>query len=138
MRWFFRSWRCSRSSFLSDDCLQRWRSAAQRGWQRDCSLGDRQALGRHAPMVFEAAEAGSQLAHGVICDGGRQLAALIGRLQRQGAGATIVVAGGGVIAAQPCSGRPLLKKSKRPLRVAQPRSSSRGRWSRAPAGWPPN
>jgi glucosamine kinase len=63
--------------------------------------GSATALGRHAPMVFEAAEAGSQLAHGVIRDGGRQLAALIGRLQRQGAEATIVVAGGGVIAAQP-------------------------------------
>jgi hypothetical protein len=37
----------------------------------------------------------------VIRDGGRQLATLIGRLQRRGAEATIVVAGGGVIAAQP-------------------------------------
>lgn len=64
-------------------------------------FGSATALGRHAPMVFEAAEAGSQLADGVIRDGGRQLAALIGRLQRQGAKATIVVAGGGVIAAQP-------------------------------------
>lgn len=63
--------------------------------------GSATAVGRHAPIVFEAAEAGSQLAHGVIRDGGRQLAGLIGRLQRQGAEATIVVAGGGVIAAQP-------------------------------------
>jgi glucosamine kinase len=63
--------------------------------------GTATALGRHAPMVFEAAEAGSQLAYGVIRDGGRELAALIARLERQGAEATIVVAGGGVIAAQP-------------------------------------
>jgi len=63
--------------------------------------GTAAALGRHAPMVFEAAEAGSQLADGVVRDGGRELAALIGRLERQGAEATLVVAGGGVIAAQP-------------------------------------
>jgi N-acetylglucosamine kinase-like BadF-type ATPase len=62
--------------------------------------GSARALGRHAPMIFEAAEAGSQLAHEVIRDGARHLAALIGRLQRQGAEAKIVVAGGGVIAAQ--------------------------------------
>jgi N-acetylglucosamine kinase-like BadF-type ATPase len=63
--------------------------------------GTATALGRHAPIVFEAAEAGSQLARDVIRDGGRQLAGLIGRLHRQGAEAAVVVAGGGVIAAQP-------------------------------------
>ena len=63
--------------------------------------GSATALGRHAPIVFQAAEAGSELARGVIRDGGRELVALIGRLQRQGAEATVVVAGGGVIAAQP-------------------------------------
>jgi len=65
------------------------------------SCGSARALGRHAPMVFAAAESGSELAHDVIRDGARHLAALIGRLQRQGAEANIVVAGGGVIAAQP-------------------------------------
>jgi N-acetylglucosamine kinase-like BadF-type ATPase len=65
------------------------------------SDGGPSALGRHAPMVFQAAEAGSDLARGVIRDGGCELAALIGRLQHHGAEATVVVAGGGVIAAQP-------------------------------------
>jgi predicted NBD/HSP70 family sugar kinase len=51
--------------------------------------------------VFEAAEAGSELAHAVIREAARGLAALIGRLQRQGAEAEVVVAGGGVITAQP-------------------------------------
>jgi glucosamine kinase len=63
--------------------------------------GSAPALGRHAPIVFEAAEAESKLAHQVIREAGCGLAALIGRLQRQGAEADVVVAGGGVIAAQP-------------------------------------
>jgi glucosamine kinase len=63
--------------------------------------GSATALGRHAPILFQAAEAGSELAHAVIREAGCGLAALIGRLQRQGADAEVVVAGGGVIAAQP-------------------------------------
>jgi N-acetylglucosamine kinase-like BadF-type ATPase len=63
--------------------------------------GSASALGHHAPIVFEAAEAGSELAHTVIREAGCGLAALIGRLQRQGADAEVVVVGGGVIAAQP-------------------------------------
>jgi N-acetylglucosamine kinase-like BadF-type ATPase len=63
--------------------------------------GGATALGRHAPLVFAAAHAGSELAHTVIREAGVGLAALIGRLQRQGADAAVVVAGGGVIAAQP-------------------------------------
>jgi glucosamine kinase len=63
--------------------------------------GSAPALGRHAPIVFEAAAAGSPLADAVIREAGHGLAELIGRLQRQGSEAGIVVAGGGVIAAQP-------------------------------------
>jgi N-acetylglucosamine kinase-like BadF-type ATPase len=65
------------------------------------SSGGAAGLGRHAPMLFAAAEAGSALAHRVIRWAGRDLAAMIDRLQLQGAEATIAVAGGGVIAAQP-------------------------------------
>jgi glucosamine kinase len=63
--------------------------------------GGATALGRHAPVVFEAAQAGSALAHAVIREAGTGLAALLGRLRQQGADAEVVVAGGGVIAAQP-------------------------------------
>jgi len=63
--------------------------------------GSAPALGRHAPMVFEAAEAGSDLARAVIRDGGGELAALVERLLSCGAEAKAVVAGGGVIVAQP-------------------------------------
>jgi glucosamine kinase len=63
--------------------------------------GSATALGRHAPVLFEAAAAGSALAHDVIREAGSGLAALLGRLQQQGADADVVVAGGGVIAAQP-------------------------------------
>jgi N-acetylglucosamine kinase-like BadF-type ATPase len=59
------------------------------------------AVGRHAVAVFEAAEAGSALARGVIRAGGRALADLAALLAARGAGATDAVAGGSVIAAQP-------------------------------------
>lgn len=58
-------------------------------------------VGRHAVAVFEAAEAGSALALGVIRAGGQALADLVALLSARGAGATRAVAGGSVIAAQP-------------------------------------
>jgi len=58
-------------------------------------------LGRHALIVFEAAERGSRLALDVIARGGRLLAELPSILDARGAGASHVVAGGSVIAAQP-------------------------------------
>lgn len=58
-------------------------------------------VGRHAPAVFAAAEAGSELARDVIREGGRALADLAVLVQRRGAGAGHAVAGGSVIAAQP-------------------------------------
>jgi N-acetylglucosamine kinase-like BadF-type ATPase len=67
--------------------LHRFRSAAE--------------LGRHAVVVFDAAERGSRLAEDVIARGGRLLAELPAMLDARGAGASHVVAGGSVIAAQP-------------------------------------
>ncbi|WP_282700595.1 BadF/BadG/BcrA/BcrD ATPase family protein [Streptomyces sp. CC219B] len=56
--------------------------------------------GRHAPAVFAAAEAGSPLARGVIAEGGRSLAALVGRLASRGVAVDDVVVAGGTILAQ--------------------------------------
>ena len=64
-------------------------------------LGGSAALGRHAPLVFEAERKGSLLARQVIRDGARHLVELVVRLKKKGSLATTVVAGGGVIAAQP-------------------------------------
>jgi N-acetylglucosamine kinase-like BadF-type ATPase len=64
-------------------------------------LGSSAALGRHAPLVFEAEERGSPLAREVIRDGARHLVGLVEQLKKRGARATRVVAGGGVIAGQP-------------------------------------
>lgn len=58
-------------------------------------------IGLHAPAVFDAAEQGSRLAAQVIREGGRMLAELASLLDDRGAGASHVVAGGTVIAAQP-------------------------------------
>jgi N-acetylglucosamine kinase-like BadF-type ATPase len=57
--------------------------------------------GQYASAVFTAADAGSPLAIGVIEDGAKALAALVGILIQRGADAGSVVAGGGVIAEQP-------------------------------------
>jgi N-acetylglucosamine kinase-like BadF-type ATPase len=55
--------------------------------------------GRHAPVVFEAAEAGSSLARAVIAEGGGSLAALVVWLaERQVAVDDVVVAGSTVLA----------------------------------------
>ncbi|MEZ5834803.1 MAG: BadF/BadG/BcrA/BcrD ATPase family protein [Geminicoccaceae bacterium] len=62
---------------------------------------DAAAVGSHAPAIFEAAEAGSQLALDVINGGGLALADLVSRLCRRGVNANRVVAGGGVITTQP-------------------------------------
>jgi glucosamine kinase len=64
-------------------------------------LGNGATIGSHAHAVFEAAGRGSELARRVIGEGGEALAALVRRLDERGAGAGHVVAGGGVIVAQP-------------------------------------
>jgi N-acetylglucosamine kinase-like BadF-type ATPase len=65
------------------------------------SLGSAKEVGRHAHVIFDAAEAGSELADAVIREGGRALADLVLRLKLRGSQATKVVAGGSVIVAQP-------------------------------------
>ena len=59
------------------------------------------AWGRYANAVFNAATSGSVLASRVIKEGGEGLAALVQVLIERGANASLVVAGGGVIAEQP-------------------------------------
>ncbi len=58
-------------------------------------------LGRHAPIIFAAANQGSELATKVITDGAFALVDLVERLKKNGAEASEVVAGGGVISSQP-------------------------------------
>jgi len=65
------------------------------------ALGSSAALGRLAPVVFEAERAGSLLARQVIHDGARHLVELVAQLKKRGSQATAVVAGGGVIAGEP-------------------------------------
>jgi hypothetical protein len=55
----------------------------------------------HASAVFDAAAAGSALAHEVIISGGRALAGLVVRLAGRGAGVDDVVVAGGVVLNQP-------------------------------------
>ncbi|GLW47381.1 ATPase [Streptomyces sp. NBRC 14336] len=57
--------------------------------------------GSRAPVVFEAAEAGSALARSVITEGGRSLAGLVRQLAVRGAPVDDVVVAGGTILAQP-------------------------------------
>jgi N-acetylglucosamine kinase-like BadF-type ATPase len=64
-------------------------------------LGNARELGRHAGAVFAAAEAGSALAEHVIRQGALGLVNLVERLVERGASPDDVVAGGGVISAQP-------------------------------------
>ncbi|WP_406335462.1 N-acetylglucosamine kinase [Streptomyces sp. NBC_00203] len=57
--------------------------------------------GRHAPVVFAAAAAGSALARQVIAEGGRSLAALVVRLAQRGVAVDDVVVAGTAVLAQP-------------------------------------
>ncbi|MDQ1050655.1 N-acetylglucosamine kinase [Streptomyces sp. V4I2] len=57
--------------------------------------------GRHAPVLFAAAEAGSSLARRVIAEGGRALASLVGRLAARGVAVDDVVVAGSTVLAQP-------------------------------------
>ncbi len=63
-------------------------------------LGSAARIGSLAHLVFEAADAGSELADGVITRGGAALADLVGQLVGRGASGTDVVAAGGVISSQ--------------------------------------
>ncbi|MCE7027697.1 N-acetylglucosamine kinase [Jiella avicenniae] len=64
-------------------------------------IGGAAVAGSFAPVVFAAEAAGSELAARVIREGGGSLAELVARLDRRGAGASRVVAGGSVISSQP-------------------------------------
>ncbi len=68
---------------------------------RLAALGTAREVGQHARLVFDAADAGSVLADGVIHAGGRALADFIRRLKLRGSTATSAVAGGSVIVSQP-------------------------------------
>ncbi|WP_435612327.1 N-acetylglucosamine kinase [Streptomyces sp. bgisy159] len=57
--------------------------------------------GRHAPVVFAAAEAGSPLARSVIAEGGRALAALVAGLAARGVPVDDVVVAGGTVLGRP-------------------------------------
>lgn len=57
--------------------------------------------GRHARVVFTAADAGSLLAREVIAEAGRSLAALVVRLAERGVPVDDVVVSGGTVLAQP-------------------------------------
>ncbi|MET7454111.1 BadF/BadG/BcrA/BcrD ATPase family protein [Streptomyces sp. NPDC005574] len=57
--------------------------------------------GRHAPAVFAAAAAGSELALAVIAEAGRALSALVERLAARGVAVDDVVVAGSTVLAQP-------------------------------------
>lgn len=57
--------------------------------------------GRHAVVVFEAADAGSAVAHAIVDAAARVLADEVIALRRRGAAGSTVVVGGGVMVAQP-------------------------------------
>ena len=65
------------------------------------AIGSAAGIGRFAPLVFAAADAGSRYAEKVIADAGISLAVLAEQLVRRGAPLGDVVTGGGVIARQP-------------------------------------
>jgi N-acetylglucosamine kinase-like BadF-type ATPase len=64
-------------------------------------IGTAAGIGRFAPLVFEAADAGSTYADKVIVEAGAALAALTAQLIKRGAPRGDVVTGGGVIGRQP-------------------------------------
>ncbi|WP_330347292.1 N-acetylglucosamine kinase [Streptomyces sp. NBC_00582] len=57
--------------------------------------------GRHSPVVFAAADAGSALARAVIAEAGEALAALVARLAARGLAVDDVVVAGGTVLHQP-------------------------------------
>jgi N-acetylglucosamine kinase-like BadF-type ATPase len=63
-------------------------------------MGSAARIGSLAPLIFEAAEAGSLLAGDVINDGGDHLAILVEQLVKRGATGIDVVTAGGVISKQ--------------------------------------
>ncbi|TIU70933.1 MAG: sugar kinase, partial [Mesorhizobium sp.] len=63
--------------------------------------GGASALGRHAPVIFYAANEGSSLAKRVIDEGAAALTQLVHHLKLAGVSDKDVVVGGGVILAQP-------------------------------------
>lgn len=65
------------------------------------TIGSAAGIGRFAPLVFDAADAGSRHAERVIADAGISLAVLTEQLVRRGAPRGDVVTGGGVITRQP-------------------------------------
>ncbi|WP_336707926.1 BadF/BadG/BcrA/BcrD ATPase family protein [Oerskovia sp. USHLN155] len=62
--------------------------------------GGVETWGRHAPVVFRALEAGSQVSRAVVTAGGGALAELVGNLIYRGAAGTTVVVAGGVVTRQ--------------------------------------
>lgn len=64
-------------------------------------LGTGAEVGRLAPLVFAAADAGSSLAVRVIDEGGQALAGFVQQVVRRGGSSRRVVAAGGVIVQQP-------------------------------------
>ncbi len=74
------------------------------------ALGGSAELGRHAPLVFAAEASGSLLARHVIRDGATRLVDLVAHVRKRGSPATYVVAGGGVIVAQPSLANAFLKE----------------------------
>jgi len=64
-------------------------------------IGSAAGIGKLAPIVFEAADDGSELAQQVITDAGVALATLSEQLIQRGAPSADVVTGGGVVARQP-------------------------------------
>ncbi|MFE4464300.1 N-acetylglucosamine kinase [Oerskovia sp. NPDC056781] len=62
--------------------------------------GGVETWGRHAPVVFRALEAGSQVSRAVVTAGGGALAELVGNLVYRGAAGTTVVVAGGVVTQQ--------------------------------------
>ena len=69
--------------------------AARMSWD-----GGVERWGEHAPVVFQAADAGSAVARSVVSAGGAALAELVGGLVYRGAAGSTVVVAGGVLTVQ--------------------------------------
>ncbi|MFC9842543.1 N-acetylglucosamine kinase [Streptomyces sp. NPDC060223] len=77
--------------------------------------------GRHAPIVFAAAAAGSFLARTVIAEGGRALAALVVRLAARGVNVDDVVVAGSTVLAQPSLYEAFVSSLEAAVPTARPR-----------------